>query len=144
MIYLDASALFSLYLPDANTPAAISLTTAADAPLLITPLCELETVNAFRLRVFRKELPALSVENAVRDLEGDIRSGVLLLRPLPEGSFSRAGILAKALTPAIGVRAVDLLHVAAALELSVGSFYTFDQKQHRTAQTAGLKTNPLP
>jgi predicted nucleic acid-binding protein len=44
----------------------------------------------------------------------------------------------------IGVRAADLLHIAAALELGAKSLYTFDQKQSKAAQAAGLAVNELP
>jgi predicted nucleic acid-binding protein len=144
MIYLDTSVLFSLHFRDANTSAALVLIAGVSESLLITPLCELETVNAFSLRVFRKEMLAINRDNAVRDLEEDIRSGVLNLQPFPESAFARARDLAQSLTPSIGVRAVDLLHVAAALELGAGTLYTFDLKQHRTARAAGLKVNYLP
>lgn len=144
MIYLDTSVVFSLYYRDANTLQANALVEAAAEPLLITPLCELEAINAFSLRVFRNEMRPVNRDNAVRDMEADIRSGVLILRLLPDSAFNRAKILALTLTPAIGVRAADLLHVATAIELGAGSFYTFDQKQHRTAQAAGLTVNPLP
>jgi predicted nucleic acid-binding protein len=143
MIYLDTSVVFSLHFRDTNTPAALALVRSATEPLLITPLCELEAVNAFSLRVFRGEMLPLNRDNAVRDLENDIRFGVLRLEPLPDSAFARAKFLAQSLTSSIGVRAVDLLHVAAALELVAGSLYTFDLKQHRTARAAGLKVNPL-
>jgi predicted nucleic acid-binding protein len=144
MIYLDASFLFSLHFRDANTPAALALIKSAGSPLLISALCELEVVNAFSLRVFRKEISALNMSRAIRDLEADIESGVLQLQPLPQSAFARAIAMAQSLTPSIGVRAADLLHVAAAIELGAKSLYTFDRKQHRTAQAAGLKVNPLP
>ena len=48
MIYLDASVVFSLHFRDANTPAALTLIGTADAPLAISSLCEVETVNAFK------------------------------------------------------------------------------------------------
>ena len=144
MIYLDTSVVFSLHFRDANTPAALALVARAPESLLITSLCELETVNAFSLRVFRKEMLPVNRDNAVRDLETDIRSGVLHIESLPDGAFTRAKALAQSLTPSIGVRAVDLLHVAAALELGANFLYTFDHKQHRTARAAGLIVNPLP
>lgn len=144
MIYLDTSVLFSLHYRDANSPAALSLVGSAAERLLITSLCELEAINAFSLRVFRNEMQPVNRDNAIRDLEADIRSGVLVLRPLPDSAFTRAGILARTLTPVFGVRAADLLHVSAALELGVSSLFTFDQKQRRTAQAAGLAVNPLP
>jgi predicted nucleic acid-binding protein len=144
MIYLDTSVVFSLHFRDANTSAALALVAGAAESLLVTSLCELETVNAFSLRVFRKEMLPVNRDNAVRDLETDIRSGVLHLEPLPDAAFARAKSLAQSLTPSIGVRAVDLLHVAAALELGADTLYTFDLKQHRTAQAAGLTVNHLP
>jgi predicted nucleic acid-binding protein len=66
------------------------------------------------------------------------------VRPLPESSFTRAKALAQKITPSIGVRATDLLHIAAALELGAKSLFTFDQRQHEAAQAAGLKLNQLP
>jgi predicted nucleic acid-binding protein len=143
MIYLDTSVVFSLHFRDANTAAALALVAGAAESLLITSLCELEAVNAFSLRVFRKEMLAINRDNAVRDLKSDISSGVMNLWPLPEAAFVRAKALAQSLTPTIGVRAVDLIHVSAAIELGAGSLYTFDRKQNRTAQSAGLKVNPL-
>jgi predicted nucleic acid-binding protein len=143
MIYLDTSVVFSLHFRDANTPAALALARGATETLLITPLCEVEAVNAFSLRVFRREMLPINRDNAVRDLENDIRIGVLHLEPLPDSAFTRAKVLAQSLTSSIGIRAVDLLHVAAALELGAGALYTFDVKQHRTARAAGLKVNPL-
>ncbi len=141
MIYLDASFVFSLHYRDSNTPAALALVAKAPAPLLLTSLCELETVNAFCLRVFRNEMTAANMITAVQDMQADIRSGVLHFRPLPESAFARAKNLAQSQTLAIGVRAADLLHVAAALELGATALYTFDQRQHKTAQAAGLTVN---
>jgi hypothetical protein len=143
MIYLDTSVLVSMHIRDANTPAALSLVRDADEALLMSSLAELETVNAFGLRVFRNEMLAVNRDNAVRDLDDDVQSGMLTVLPLPDSAFARAKALARTLTPAIGVRAVDLLHVAAAIELGVSALYTFDRKQHRTAQAAGLAVNPL-
>lgn len=144
MIYLDASMVFSLHYRDRNTSAALALVRGASEPLLISSLCEVETVNAFALRVFRDEMSALNMENAVRDLEADIRSGVLLLRSFPQSAYAHVKVLAQSLTPVIGVRTGDLLHVAAAIELGADTLYTFDRKQHQTALAAGLTVNSLP
>jgi hypothetical protein len=133
-----------MHIRDANTLAAMTLVRRTDGALAMSSLAELETVNAFNLRVFRKEMLPINRDNAVRDLDDDVQSGVLTLLPLPDSAFARAKILAQTLTPTIGVRAVDLLHVAAAMELGASALYTFDQKQHRTARAAGLAVNPLP
>jgi predicted nucleic acid-binding protein len=144
MIYLDTSVLVSMHIRDANTPAALMLVRGADEALMMSSLAEFETVNAFSLRVFRNEMTAINRDNAVRDLDDDVEDGVLNLVPVPDGAFARAKALAQTLTLTIGVRALDLLHVAAALELGASSLFTFDLKQHRTAQAAALTVNPLP
>lgn len=143
MIYLDASFVVSLHFRDANSAAALALIESASAPLAISSLGEVETVNAFSLRVFRKEMSAANMAQAVRDLDADLRNGVLQRCSFPESAFLRARTLAQSLTPLIGVRSEDLLHVAAALELGAEGFFTFDQKQHKAAQSAGLTVNQL-
>jgi predicted nucleic acid-binding protein len=143
MIYLDTSLLVSMHIRDANTPAALSLVRGTDEVLLMSSLAEFETVNAFSLRVFRNEMQPINRDKAVRDLDDDVQSGLLMLLPIPDGAFARAKTLAQTLTSTIGVRALDLLHVAAAIELGASALFTFDQKQHRTAQAAGLKVNHL-
>jgi len=133
-----------MHIHDANTPAAITLVRSTNEALLMSSLTEFETVNAFNLRVFRNEMLLINRDNAVRDLDNDVQSGLLALMPLPDSAFVRAKVLARTLTTTIGVRAVDLLHVATALELGASSLFTFDQKQHRTARAAGLVVNLLP
>lgn len=144
MIYLDASFVCSLHMRDANTPAALQLTQKAPEQLVISALVEVEAVNAFAQRVFRKEWTYLNMQKAMHDLETDIRSGLLKLRLLPEAAFGRAKSLTTTLTPTIGVRSADLLHVALAVELGANALYTFDQRQHKAAKAAGLRVNPLP
>jgi predicted nucleic acid-binding protein len=141
MIYLDPSVIFSLYCKDSNTPAAVTLIRSASEPLVLTPFCELETLNAFSLGLFRKELAEREVLRLRHDFELDMEAGLYQLRPLPAGTFNRSKSLTEKITPSVGVRASDLLHIAAALELGVTSLYTFDRRQHKAAQAAGLTVN---
>jgi predicted nucleic acid-binding protein len=143
MVYLDSSLLFSVHGRDANTASAALLLQSTRAVLLVTPLCEVEVVNALHLRVYRREITPQQAQQSMNDLEKNIGSGVYKLLPIPESAFARAKALAQSLTPTIGVRAADLLHVAAALELGATSLYTFDRKQHQAAKAAGLGVNRL-
>jgi predicted nucleic acid-binding protein len=144
MIYLDPSVIFSLYCADSNTASALSLIRNGNEPFLLTPFCELETLNAFSLGLFRKELSETEVMLLWRNSESDLEAGVYQQRPLPPGAFTRAKALSRMIAPTIGVRSADLLHIAAALELGATSLYTFDRKQHQAALAAGLPVNPLP
>lgn len=143
MIYLDASFVCSLHMRDTNTPAALQLVQQAHEQLVISSLVDVEAVNAFSLRLFRQEWTHRNMQKAVRDLDADTQNGLLLLMLLPEAAFGRTKALSLTLTPSIGVRSADLLHVAAAIELGATTLFTFDQRQRRAATAAGLKVNPL-
>jgi predicted nucleic acid-binding protein len=144
MIYLDPSVIFSLYGTDSNTIGALSLINNASEPFVMTPFCEFETLNAFSLGMFRNQLSESEAGRLRHDFQLDIEAGVYQQRPLPTAAFTRAKALAEKITPSVGVRAADLLHIAAALELGAKTLYTLDQKQHQAAQAAGLKVNQLP
>jgi hypothetical protein len=52
--------------------------------------------------------------------------------------FSRAKALSNSHTERIGARAIDILHVAAALYLRVEMFWTTDTRQAQLAKAEGL------
>ena len=114
---------------------------ASKGDRLITPLGELEVVNALGLRVFRKEVSAAQARSSLDDFEKDLRDGILQLRPLPEQVFERARQLSRQTTARLGTRTADLLHVAAALELGVDWLYSFDKQQRKLARAVRLKIN---
>jgi predicted nucleic acid-binding protein len=143
MIYLDASVVFSLYFRDSNTEEALHLVTTATEALLVSAPCEMETINAFGLRVFSGKISKRNLENAVRDLDADLRSGFLQWVPLPDAAFVRAKALSRGITSSVGVRTADLLHIAAALELGAKIIYTLDQRQWKASQAAGSIVNQL-
>jgi predicted nucleic acid-binding protein len=108
---------------------------------LVTVLGELEVVNAFGLRVFRREASAVEARSALANFEKDLREGIFQLRALPDPVFQRARQLSQQTTAKLGKRTADLLHVAAALELGVDYLYSFDQQQRQLARTVHLKLN---
>jgi predicted nucleic acid-binding protein len=140
-IYADSSFLVSLYSADSNWAAASSTMEASSGECFVTTLGELEVVNAFGLRVFRKEVSTAEAHASVVDFEKDLRDGSLQLRGLSDTIFERARQLSQQTTAKHGTRAADLLHVAAALELGVDYFYSFDQKQRKLARSLHLKLN---
>ena len=114
---------------------------ASTGECFVTTLGELEVVNAFGLRVFRKEVSAAQAQESITDFEKDLRDGILQLRRLEEPFFDRARQLSLQTTAKVGTRTADLLHVAAALELGADFLYSFDQQQRKLAQTVRLKLN---
>lgn len=76
-------------------------------------------------------------------MQADIENEVLHISALPDSLFARAKQIAEQTTSTLGPRALDLLHVAAAIELGTESFYSFDDRQRRLAKTLRLKLNRL-
>jgi len=140
-IYADSSFLVSLYSADINWATATRAMQASTGECFVSTLGELEVVNAFGLRVFRKEVSAVQAQSSVIDFEKDLRDGILQLRGLSDSIFERARQLSRETTAKLGTRTADLLHVAAALELGADFLYSFDQQQRKLAQAVRLKLN---
>jgi predicted nucleic acid-binding protein len=144
LIYLDTSFVVSLYSVDANSAAAAVALQAAQSPLLMSSLTEIETVNALGLREFRKEISKTEANVSLRDFEEDLHRGAFLRSALPESAFSRARTLSRQSTARLGLRTADLLHVAAALEFGATALLTFDIRQRKLCFELGLTVNSLP
>ena len=136
--YADTSFLVSLYVPDVNTVEAASRMQQLALPVLITWLGELELVNAVELRLFRKELRPTEARAARAAFRADANGGVFAMHSLSNEMFLYAMRLASRWTARLGVRSLDLIHVASALALHADEFHTFDDRQCRLATAAGL------
>jgi predicted nucleic acid-binding protein len=60
--------------------------------------------------------------------------------PFPSAAWETSIHLARKYGPTLGVRTLDSLHVACALELKAQKFWTFDDRQARLAEAVGLDT----
>jgi predicted nucleic acid-binding protein len=105
-----------------------------------TPLHSAECSHAIAKQVFyRKISPAEA--NAVFDtLKHDRADGLWLVTAMPENVFEVCADLGRRYAPKLGMRTLDTLHVACALELKAEQFWTFDERQAKLAKAAGLKT----
>jgi predicted nucleic acid-binding protein len=137
--YADTSVLISLYTLDTNSARAAALMKEIQEPLLLTAFGELELTNALELRVFRRELSAAQRDAARLAFREDVTSGVYLVKPVPTAVFETAQRIARARTAKLGVRTLDVLHVASALVFKASKFHTFDVRQAELASQAGLK-----
>jgi hypothetical protein len=142
-IYLDTSLVVSLYIIDANSKAAAKAVATCSEPPLLTTLCQVEVINAFSLQQFRGEITAARANFAVESFEDDLRSGVYRVLALPEFTFRQASLISRKHTPQLGIRSMDLLHVAAALEFGAEAFFSFDIRQRELAEAVGLKVNMI-
>ena len=139
--YADTSFLVSLYLPDTHSPAAWAAMRSRPY-LYLTPLQDLELVNAIKLAVFRKLIRRTEAKAVLRDFELD-RGGLFALTPVPAESYGRAEQLARRHSSVLGTRSLDILHVAAALFLKPDAFYSFDERQRKLAKAEGMRLIPV-
>jgi predicted nucleic acid-binding protein len=138
IVYADTSFLFSLYVSDFNSSSAAAAITRLTPPLLITDFGEFEFTNAINWRVFRKQLRPAEERALLVTFSKDVDAGTIRIFPIPSATFSRARQIARAHTPTLGNRALDVLHVASAVTLGATIFCTFDKKQARLATAVGL------
>jgi predicted nucleic acid-binding protein len=127
------------YVPEANTAAALALRQRFRPPSVLTRVHRIELQNAWHLKVYRQEMSPLAAARAADDLQSDVEAGIWLLPDYDLDSvFALAARLAREHTASLGTRSLDILHVAAALELHERHFVTADDRQARLAAAAGL------
>jgi len=138
--YPDTSFLFNLYAPQVHAARAAAHFAAMTEPLHLTSLNRFELVNAIQLSLFRKTIPGATGMLAVEKFDANIASGALVVVPCDWGAVhGRALQLATRHTASGGHRGLDILHVAAAVELGAQDFLTFDARQGALAKAIGLK-----
>ncbi|MEO8322675.1 MAG: type II toxin-antitoxin system VapC family toxin [Actinomycetota bacterium] len=130
VFYLDASALVKLV---RNEPESAALRNfLGDAALVSCELVLAEVPRAVRRAGAKNpELPL----DALMARAGEVL-GALALLPIDRAVLETAGALAEP-----GLRALDAIHVVAAVDLlPLDAFVTYDERQGAAARLAGLRT----
>lgn len=138
MVYADSSFLVSSYINDRHS-AVVNQLWSSKPQLLVTPLHRAEWTHALAQHVFRGVLPSVDADRLYREFEADRMAEMWIEVPFPESAFELGADLARRHGPQIGVRTLDSLHVACALELKAERFWTFDERQAKLAKAQGLK-----
>jgi predicted nucleic acid-binding protein len=107
----------------------------------ITPLHRSELAHALHQYVFRRTLSEVEAQRHWNRFQQDCLEGVWISVSLPERIWDSSISLAQRYGPTIGIRTLDSLHVACAMELRAERFWTFDDRQARLAEAVGLDTN---
>jgi predicted nucleic acid-binding protein len=107
----------------------------------LTALQRAEFTNAVAQHVFRRVITEFEAQAVYSQFEGDRASGFWSEVELPKNTFELCIDLARRYTPQLGIRTLDILHVASALELKASQFWTFDDRQAKLAKAVGLKVS---
>jgi predicted nucleic acid-binding protein len=127
--YADTSFLVSLYAVDSSSAVALSALVSHPMPLAFTEWHEFEAENALELREFRGRSTAAETAAALDLLRQNLQAGQLQRIYVDHSAaLARARGLASLHAAKLGTRALDILHVALAIELKADEFLTFDQR----------------
>lgn len=140
-IYADSSFIAPLYVLDAHLSEAQRRLTSKPA-LWLTPFNRTELAHTLYQQVFRGRILAADARLAWDAFEQDCARGLWVSVDLPKTTWETGIDLAQKFGPTLGVRTLDSLHVACALELKARRFWTFDERQARLAEAVGLSTAP--
>jgi predicted nucleic acid-binding protein len=139
-IYADSSVFVSHYIQDRHSEKLDPR--IVERPLLwCSPIHKAEIGNAIFQHVFYRKM---SLDDALilwNDFEEDCAIGIWIAMDLSSRAWETSVDLARRFGPKLGVRTLDSLHVACALELKAERFWTFDERQSRLAEAVGLDTN---
>jgi predicted nucleic acid-binding protein len=138
-IYADTSFFVSLYLPDRHA-SEVERRLGLRPSLWMTPLHVAEFTHAIEQHVFRKAITRSEADCLFQRFHEHRAQNLWRQVAVPDRAFEVCAELAQRHAARIGVRTLDTLHVACALELKVARFWTFDERQAKLAITVGLKT----
>jgi hypothetical protein len=142
--YSDASYLVSAFGEDSNTLEAKRwLRQCADFPILITRLTVLETETALRAAVADGRLTQEKMQAAMADIHRSVLEGHLQRKDVPHHQwFPQGHRISMHATTGCVCRALDVLHVAAAVIVKAKGMLTFDKHQRELAKAEGLEVAP--
>ena len=136
-IYADTSFFVSLYVKDTHSITADQMLRGGERPPIIF-FHTAELTHAIAQHVFRRQMTMAEAEGLHRDFDDDCAARIWQTISLPETALEVCADLGRRYGPKLGVRTLDSLHVACALELNIKRFWTFDDRQRKLAKAAGL------
>jgi predicted nucleic acid-binding protein len=140
-LFVDTSALVKFYYPEDGSEDVETLLLAAER-VFVSRLCMVEMASALA----RKQRDGMidkgtetRIWNAFQD---DLRSAKVATLPLDEEVTDRAAALVRDLGAQEGLRTLDALQLAAAMNHRQAVFLSADQRLTKIAALVGLRTQP--
>lgn len=141
-IYADTSVFVSIYMLESRSAEA-QRWLSSEPVIWLTPLHVAELTHAIEQHVFWKKV---TPENALRlhqAFKEHRESGFWQEVAVPDSAYVRCVELARRHCSRLGLRTLDTLHVASALELRASAFWTFDDRQAVLAKAEDLTTRSI-
>jgi predicted nucleic acid-binding protein len=149
-LFAETSFLCALCRKQSNSDAAIALVAQLNGtPLFISELVEVEFRASIELQVFlynrdkTKGYNARAAREAMAAFDANIAAeGIKILPCEWRITFARAKTIVARYARPLGVKTLDIIHVATALHLNFDHFASFDTRQRVLAQHCGLNLLP--
>ena len=139
-LYYDSGVLVKLYVRERSSEAVARFLARRSEAIIVNSLHELEMRNALRLKRFRNEIEDEQLAASMAMIASDFATGRLIRRGIDwRPVHAEAERLSEAVSTGIGVRTIDLLHVAAALKQGASGLVSLDHRQRAAARAAGLE-----
>lgn len=138
-VYLDASALMSWYVPDANNAQADALISGERQPT-VSDLTLAEVANALIRRRKQGQLSKETVARILAKMDAQVDASRLLVEPLTRAVFIEARLLSERVSGHL--RTADALHLAMAKRLHL-PVITFDAIMRSSAMADGIQVRPV-
>ena len=143
-LYYDSGVLVKLYVREESSETIVRFLAARAEAVLLNTLHELEIRNALRLKRFRDESDDGRLAASMAMLASDFTAGRLIRSHVDWPPVHvEAERLSAAMSAETGVRTIDLLHVAAALNQAASGLVSLDRRQRAAARAAGLEVVEL-
>jgi len=137
--WFDTGILLKLYTTEPESVAVQSWVRNRTEPIRICVLHRSECSSALHLKAFRGECDVAVAARALDLVESDLRSGVLRMVAVDwDAAWETCHRFATRYAAETGVRTLDTLHVACALQLEASEFVTSDRRQATLADQTGL------
>ncbi|MGH9394165.1 MAG: PIN domain-containing protein [Terriglobales bacterium] len=144
-MYADTSVFIAIYLPDNRRRQGIARLVRDFQPRFwLTPLHRAELSHAVYEQVGNKKLSANEARQVIAHFERDCLHGRWREVRMPDAAMTGCMALARKHGTATGASSADTLHVASALELRSGQFWTLDSHCAALAAAAGLAVLSAP
>jgi predicted nucleic acid-binding protein len=139
-VYFDSSALVAVYVTEIHSGRA-RRELRRHVPVPWTPLHDVEVKNALRLLCGRRQISEAEMHGLLLHIDEDLQQD-RLVRPVIDldATFRRAERISRTHAVKTLARTLDLLHVAALMEIGCRTLVSGDERQIPMARAEGLRT----
>ena len=135
----DSGELVRLYVREERSDHVARLVANRAEAIIVNGLHALAVGDALRPKRFREEIDDEQLSASMSMVTGDLASGRLIRSGVDwQSVYVEAERLSVAATTEVGVRTIDLVHVAAALVRGASWLVSLDRRQRAAAGLAGL------